>query len=65
MTILRLTFLAIALTFLGTATSAIPGVNRYGSDTAQAGDFGSCARGPCIRQADTHKIKTTTHHPHN
>jgi hypothetical protein len=65
MPVLRLTFLAVALTFVSAATAAIPGANRYVSVTAQAGDFGSCARGPCIRQADTQKIKTTIHHPHN
>jgi hypothetical protein len=65
MPLLRLTLLAIALTSISAAASAIPGMNRYVSGSARAGDFGTCARGPCIRQAGTHTKRTAVLRPHN
>ena len=55
MIISRLVFLALALTSLSIEANAGQTTRHTVASTSLAtADFGSCAKGPCIRQAGAH-----------
>jgi hypothetical protein len=56
MVISRLALLALALTSLSPGASADPDTHRrlVSTTATTTTNFGSCAKGPCIRQAGAH-----------
>jgi hypothetical protein len=62
MIITRAALLALALTSLSLeAGASAPWRHPVSSTTVTSSGFGSCARGPCIRQADTHTKARPAH----